>query len=108
MLTVDSERRLTVEECLDHPWITNKPPIVDAEGLTGALMGLDFSKRKIKRERTLLSSINDSTYEVYSGGSENAGAAECKVFTKNAAGRRTHNPMPAQVSHEGTMQDAPP
>jgi serine/threonine-protein kinase Chk2 len=33
------------------------------EGLTGALAGLDFSRRKPQRERTLLSSINDVKIE---------------------------------------------
>jgi serine/threonine-protein kinase Chk2 len=65
MLTVDVERRITVEECLEHPWITmrNMSLTDSTEGLTGALAGLDFSRRKPQRERTLLSSINDVKIE---------------------------------------------
>ena len=82
MLTVDAERRATVEECLTHPWITRKPfdmatmslaasaggqrsgggapgPTDSAESLTGAMGRLDFAKRKAARERTMLSAIND-------------------------------------------------
>jgi serine/threonine-protein kinase Chk2 len=65
MLTVDVEKRITVEECLEHPWITMRNiSLTDStEGLTGALAGLDFSRRKPQRERTLLSSINDVKIE---------------------------------------------
>lgn len=61
MLTVDVEKRITVEECLEHPWITKRNiSLTDStEGLTGALSNLDFTRRKPQRERTLLSSIND-------------------------------------------------
>ncbi|WPH01565.1 lanosterol 14-alpha-demethylase [Acrodontium crateriforme] len=61
MLTVDVEKRITIEECLQHPWTTMQPINVNdsTDGLTGALAGLDFSRRKPVRERTLLSSIND-------------------------------------------------
>jgi serine/threonine-protein kinase CHEK2 len=69
MLTVDVERRITIDECLEHPWLTgqvegNKMSVTDStDGLTGALADLDFSKRKPKRERTLLSAINDVKVE---------------------------------------------
>ncbi|TKA67524.1 hypothetical protein B0A49_08249 [Cryomyces minteri] len=61
MLTVDVEQRITIDECLEHPWTTQRElnPNDSTEGLTGAMDGLDFSKRKVQRERTLLSSIND-------------------------------------------------
>ena len=61
MLTVDAEKRATVDECLEHPWITQKEvSLTDStDGLTGALGALDFSKRKMARERTLLSSVNE-------------------------------------------------
>lgn len=68
MLTVDPERRATVEECLEHPWLTQKwgqagvagditASMDSTDGLSGALKGLDFSKRKVARERTLLSDL---------------------------------------------------
>lgn len=61
MLTVDVDKRISVDECLDHPWITQKEikPTDSTDGLTGAMHELDFSKRKFARERTLLSDLND-------------------------------------------------
>lgn len=62
MLTVDVDKRITVDECLEHPWTTQRDftSLTDStDGLTGAMGQLDFAKRKVKRERTLLSSIND-------------------------------------------------
>lgn len=62
MLTVDVESRISIDECLEHPWITSGGiinPNDSTDGLTGAIASLDFSKRKIKRERTLLSTINE-------------------------------------------------
>lgn len=65
MLTVDDEKRITIDECLEHPWTTQRTFGVNdsTDGLTGALAGLDFSKRKPVRERTLLSSVNDVKVE---------------------------------------------
>lgn len=76
MLTVDVSKRITIDECLEHPWTrdlsledlqpnlhrtTQINPEDSTLGLTGAIGGLkmDFSKRKVKRERTLLAKIND-------------------------------------------------
>ncbi|KAL8836367.1 MAG: hypothetical protein Q9170_002940 [Blastenia crenularia] len=61
MLTVDIDKRITIDECLEHPWITQRGlnPADSTDGLTGAMDQLDFSKRKVVRERTLLSSVND-------------------------------------------------
>jgi serine/threonine-protein kinase Chk2 len=62
MLTVDIEKRITIDECLEHPWVVNSSyinPADSTDGLVGELGKLDFSKRKMQRERTLLSTIND-------------------------------------------------
>ncbi|PBP22661.1 hypothetical protein BUE80_DR006620 [Diplocarpon rosae] len=61
MLTVDVEKRYTIDDCLEHPWTTQKQlnPNDSTDGLVGGIENLDFSKRKLARERTLLSSIND-------------------------------------------------
>lgn len=62
MLTVDVEKRITIDECLQHPWLLNTGhinPADSTDGLTAAISSLDFSKRKPQRERTLLSNIND-------------------------------------------------
>jgi serine/threonine-protein kinase Chk2 len=57
----DVEKRYTIDDCLNHPWTTQKVqnPNDSTEGLVGGIAGLDFSKRKVVRERTLLSSINN-------------------------------------------------
>ncbi|KAF4630663.1 hypothetical protein G7Y89_g7478 [Cudoniella acicularis] len=61
MLTVDVDKRYTIDDCLEHPWTTQKTlnPNDSTDGLVGGLASLDFSKRKMARERTLLSSLND-------------------------------------------------
>ncbi|KAB8302787.1 hypothetical protein EYC80_006132 [Monilinia laxa] len=61
MLTVDPDKRYTVDDCLAHPWMTQKTISLhdSTDGLVGGLAGLDFSRRKIARERTLLSAINE-------------------------------------------------
>lgn len=61
MLTVDVDKRISIDGCLEHPWLTlaDKGANDSTEGLAGALGELDFSKRKPHRERTLLSAIND-------------------------------------------------
>ncbi|PGH06594.1 CAMK protein kinase [Polytolypa hystricis UAMH7299] len=100
MLTVDVDKRITIDECLEHPWLTGKYPTVadSTDGLTGAMGQLDFSRRKVKRERTLLSTIND--VRVSKVISENDGASgHVKVFDKNSAGKRVHN-RPAKAGRE--------
>ena len=83
MLTVDVDARITIDQCLQHPWTTQTEisPYDSTDGLTGAIAGLDFSKRKIFRERTLLSSINDiKVSRVIEGGE---GQQAVKVYEKN-------------------------
>lgn len=75
MLIVDADQRITIDECLEHPWITNAQDgssqdsngangtafpnaTSSADSLTGAMGNLDFSRRKPQRERTLLSTMN--------------------------------------------------
>lgn len=62
MLTVDVDKRITIDQCLEHPWTRNTAyvnPADSLDGLTGAMSAFDFSKRKVQRERTLLANIND-------------------------------------------------
>ncbi|ORX97558.1 kinase-like domain-containing protein [Clohesyomyces aquaticus] len=83
MLTVDVDQRITIDECLEHPWTTQQVinPHDSTDGLTGAIANLDFSKRKPQRERTLLSSINDiRVSRVIEGPS---GQEPVKVWEKN-------------------------
>ena len=107
MLTVDAEKRITIDECLEHPWLTQKSvnPADSTDGLTGAMDQLDFTKRKMARERTLLSSINDIKI---SRVIEDAGdRLPVKVFEKNIKGKREHNtPKPNGTSNK-TKKGAP-
>lgn len=83
MLTVDVDARITIDQCLEHPWTTQAEinPNDSTDGLTGAIANLDFSKRKIYRERTLLSSINDIKVSRVIDGGE--GQQAVKVYEKN-------------------------
>lgn len=100
MLTVDVDQRITVEECLQHPWVTQADlnPNDSTDGLTGAIANLDFSKRKVHRERTMLSSINDiRVTRVIEGPS---GQQPIKVYeknkTKNGAKSKKKEKTPAE------------
>jgi serine/threonine-protein kinase CHEK2 len=99
MLTVDPEKRITVDECLDHPWITGRLDnwqlnisLTDStDGLTGKLGNLDFSKRKMERERTLLSTINDVKITkniMLDDPHKSASPTKVKVFEKNPDGKK--------------------
>lgn len=65
MLTTDPEQRITVEECLEHPWTTGtemgpSESMVSTDGLLAGRMGaLGVSRRGVARERTLLSELNN-------------------------------------------------
>lgn len=62
MLTVDVAKRISIDECLEHPWVRNINfinPADSTDGLTGRMSTLDFTRRKVQRERTLLANIND-------------------------------------------------
>lgn len=94
MLTVDADKRITVDECLAHPWMNPKSrSLTDStDGLTGALDQMDFSRRKIQRERTLLSSINDAQFSEHREDDK----TPVKLF-RNEAGKRIYN-RPAKPS----------
>ncbi|KAI1905573.1 serine/threonine protein kinase [Ophidiomyces ophidiicola] len=96
MLTVSVDDRTTIDECLRHPWLTGGGiGLTDStDGLTGAMGKLDFSKRKMKRERTLLSKINNALVSQVIDGSEH-GYSEVKAFDNNAA-KRVHNKPPKE------------
>lgn len=102
MLTVDVEKRITIDECLEHPWLSGKYPSTadSTDGLTGALGRLDFSKRKVERQRTLLSSINDVDVSEHIEGD----GPRVKVFHKNDAGKRVHN----RAAKAGEQREASP
>ncbi|KAL9100038.1 MAG: hypothetical protein Q9187_009412 [Circinaria calcarea] len=91
MLTVDVDKRISIEDCLEHPWLTQKTinPGDSADSLAGAMDQLDFSKRKVQRERTMLCTINDIKISKVIDVEE--GKVPIKVFEKNANGKRVHN-----------------
>lgn len=107
MLTVNVEDRITIDECLEHPWTRNVSsddanyihPGDSTDGLTGAIhqLKMDFSKRKIKRQRTLLADINDIKVSkvikvaktTHPGAPEQEGVPESvTVWEKNPAGKK--------------------
>lgn len=126
MLTVDVDKRITIDECLEHPWIKADyvNPADSTDGLAGKMGQLDFSKRKPHRERTLLSNINDVkvTEVVPPGPNQTEGgrpasvahwtsvapgaeATHVKVFEKNTQGKlkpRVHNPPGKEHLGNGT------
>ncbi|KAI9831285.1 MAG: hypothetical protein M1826_003724 [Phylliscum demangeonii] len=110
MLMVDVNERITVDECLEHPWITQPTagPNDSTGGLTGAMGQLDFSKRRVERERTLLSTMNDvKVNQVISGKPDQS---PVKVFEKNpgkpaqngAAGGKHRTPKEAAPTAQRT------
>ena len=113
MLCVDVDNRITINECLEHPWITQKyvKPADSTDGLAGAMGQLDFSKRKYERERTLLSTINDVKIDQIIEYQNDK--VPIKVFKKNVEGKRMHN-NPAKngvngyVNGQGTTKEPTP
>ena len=110
MLTVEVDKRISVNECLEHPWVTQKyiPSVSDStDGLTGAMSSLDFSKRKPERERTLLADLNSVKISKVIEWSDEK--ADVKIFEKNLDGKRVHNPpagggQASQVAPPGYAQ----
>lgn len=110
MLIVDPERRFTIDQCLNHPWMTQGAPSVadSTDGLVGGIKGLDVQRRGVHRERTLLSSLNNVQVTA-----RIAGGDTVKVFTKNtdktAAARKeagpAHNRAPGEFMQMGGKGD---
>lgn len=116
MLTVDVYKRITVDECLEHPWLTQRLPdpaasMDSTDGITGALGNLDFAKRKVARERTLLSTINDvKLAQVVEVTREQV---PVKIYEKNQDGKQVHQSPPGdgkdpQLNGQaGTKEETP-
>ena len=83
MLVVDPEKRFTVDQCLNHPWMTQSAPGVNDStgGLVGGIQGLDVNRRGVARERTLLSSLN--YIEVTTAKVGSSDKPPVKIFSKN-------------------------
>jgi len=111
MLTVDVEKRIDIDGCLQHPWTTGdvgsqsgnadtNTSVESTDGLTGALGNLDFSSRKVHRERTLLSSLNDVNVARVVNASQHQGGASAKVFEKNATKKDKAQPKESTPAHD--------
>jgi serine/threonine-protein kinase Chk2 len=105
MLTVDPDKRISIDDCLEHPWTTGReiPPtqlynsMDSTDGLVGQLTQLDFTRRKPVRERTLLSEINDiAVTRVIDpiDDTEGNSQAAIKIFQKNKGGHAGPSLMP--------------
>ncbi|KAL1884247.1 hypothetical protein VTK73DRAFT_3231 [Phialemonium thermophilum] len=83
MLVVDPEKRFTIDQCLSHPWITtNMPhPNDSTNGLVSGIAGLEMNRRGVRRERTLLSSIN--TVQVMNRVPIGDNRPDLKIYAKN-------------------------
>lgn len=104
MLTVDADKRITIDECLEHPWVRNVGnyinPADSTDGLIGAMGGLDFTKRKVQRQRTLLADINDikvsKVVPVKTGGAaghpDKTDVKTVKIWEKNPEGKTVMTP----------------
>lgn len=105
MLVVDPEKRFTVDQCLAHPWLTQKPLGVNdsTNGLVSGLAGLEMSRRAPFRERTLISSIN--TYRVAERVPAGAGKPDVKVYAKNTKGAMGAPPTPKREMRPDDNRD---
>lgn len=110
MLQVDVEQRYTIDDCLAHPWTTHKMMNVNdsTDGLVGGLANLDFSKRKMARERTLISSLNDVkvTKVIETKDSKDP----VKVYVKNPNSKSSKNKInnsAIKVAANGTPKSIP-
>ncbi|TDZ17746.1 putative serine/threonine-protein kinase fhkC [Colletotrichum sidae] len=89
MLVVEPEKRFTIDQCLDHPWMTqNQPNVNDStDGLVGGLQGLGMERRGVTRERTLLSTLNSIQVATRDGGQEKQ--KPVKIYSKNTTKKMT-------------------
>jgi serine/threonine-protein kinase CHEK2 len=120
MLTVDVSKRITIDKCLEHSWIRNVGyinPADSTDGLTGAMNSLDFSRRKVQRERTLLANINDIKVSkiVDVNGAHVQGhpvrpnsPAHVKIWEKNPQGKTGTSPAKKSQGHNGAGKEEHP
>ncbi|KAI1799286.1 checkpoint kinase 2-like protein [Daldinia bambusicola] len=108
MLVVEPEKRYTVDQCLDHPWITQKSLGVNdsTDGLVAGIGGLEMQRRGAVRERTLLSSINSVQVVKEVPRSPDAKKSPIKVFSKNPTAEPNNAPQkePRPADQRGTKE----
>ena len=82
------------------------PSLTDStDGLTGAMGSLDFSKRKLARERTLLSAANDVKIAKVVDMPTNQSKTPVKVWEKNENGK---NGMPSKAKKSSPQKEETP
>ncbi|KAK1848227.1 hypothetical protein CCHR01_09132 [Colletotrichum chrysophilum] len=103
MLVVDPERRFTVDQCLNHPWMTQKQPGVNdsTDGLVGGIQGLEVHRRGVVRERTLLSSMNSVAVAERSPGPKQK---PVKIYSKNTT-KTTMTPKEADPASQRNVDE---
>ncbi|KAJ2979145.1 hypothetical protein NUW58_g7275 [Xylaria curta] len=106
MLVVEPGKRFTVDECLRHPWLTQKMPAVadSTNGLVDGIGGLDMNRRGVVRERTLLSSINSVhvTRKVSLGPNSKQ---PLKIYEKNPTAKGKAGPAEARPDDERAPEE---
>lgn len=101
MLVVEPEKRFTVDQCLQHPWLTQKMPAVadSTDGLVDGIGGLEMHRRGVVRERTLLSSINSVHVSPKAPAGPNS-KQPVKVYAKNPTADAKAGPAEPRPDHE--------
>lgn len=86
MLVVDPEKRFTIDQCLQHPWMKLETlnPNDSTNGLVNGLAELEVQRRAPHRERTLLSSLN--TVQVANRVPMSKNQPDVKIHVKNPKG----------------------
>ncbi|TGJ85946.1 hypothetical protein E0Z10_g2838 [Xylaria hypoxylon] len=106
MMVVEPGRRFTIDQCLQHPWLTQKPlGVADStDGLVDGIGGLDMHRRGIVRERTLLSSINSVhlSRKVPLGPNSNQ---PLKIYAKNPTAQAKAGPAEARPADERAPEE---
>ncbi|KAI0555444.1 SMAD/FHA protein kinase [Xylaria curta] len=106
MLVVEPGKRFTIDECLEHPWLTQKMPGVadSTNGLVDGIGGLDMNRRGVVRERTLLSSINSVhvTRKVPLGPNSKQ---PLKIFEKNPTAKAKTGPAEARPDDQRAPEE---
>lgn len=102
MLTVDPEKRITVDKALKHPWITGYSidPNDSCASLTETMETLQFTKRRVNRERTLLADA-PGLKRVADGGKWKGKAPAVAAISEEGP---TENPAESAVGEKAFMR----
>ncbi|KAI1213923.1 checkpoint kinase 2-like protein [Annulohypoxylon truncatum] len=108
MLVPEPEKRFTIDQCLTHPWITEKTLGVNdsTDGLVAGIGGLEVQRRGAVRERTLLSSINSVQVANKIPATPDSKKSPIKVFNKNPAAdkNKATQAEPRPADQRGTKE----